>query len=74
MNSPSQHASLEIFESLMLRRILIKVPIVQEPPQKSSYFRPLANHMGRYVKVVIESSSMDNLLALEMVERLNKDS
>lgn len=39
VNSPSQHADLEIGESLMMRRTLIKVPTIKEPPQRKQLFR-----------------------------------
>lgn len=69
VNSPSQHVALEVGENLMMRRTLLKVPMVKEPPQRKSLFRTTYKSQGKVCKVV-DSGSTDNLVSLEMVEKL----
>ena len=44
-------------ENLMIRRILIKEPIKEEPSQRRSLFRVKCKMMGKVGKVIIDSSS-----------------
>lgn len=40
----------KVGESLMIRRKLIKVPTIKEPPQRKTLFRENVNLSERYVK------------------------
>lgn len=53
VNSSPQMVELEVGESLLMRRTLIKVPMEKEPPQKKSLFITHAN-----VKVTAASLSL----------------
>ncbi|XP_057818140.2 uncharacterized protein LOC131031119 [Cryptomeria japonica] len=57
-------------ESLMLKRTLLKIPQHKEPPQRKSLFRTTCVSFGKVCKVIIDSSSTENIVALEMVEKL----
>ena len=58
-------------ESLMLKRVLVKTENkVHEPTQRKSMFRTKCKSRGECCKIVIDSSSIDNLVSTEMVENL----
>ncbi|XP_059066264.1 uncharacterized protein LOC131857595 [Cryptomeria japonica] len=57
-------------ENLCMRRTLVKVPTIKEPPQRKYLFRTTCKAQGKECKVVVDSSSIDNLVAVEMVEKL----
>ena len=49
-------------ESLMLRRVLVKEPIKDDPKQRRALFRTTCRILGKVCKVIIDSRSTDNLL------------
>ncbi|XP_059075260.1 uncharacterized protein LOC131875213 [Cryptomeria japonica] len=71
VTSPNQEVAPNVGESIMMRRTLIKVPIEKEPPQRKSLFRTTCKSQGKCCKVVIDYGSTDNLVSMEMVEKLN---
>jgi len=61
----------EMRESLMLKRVLIKAyKETHEPTQRKSLFRTTCKSRGKCYKVVIESGKNNNLVSIEMVEKL----
>lgn len=70
VNSPSQHVSPEVGESLMVRRTVIKSSVDKEPPQRNTLFKRNCKCMGKVCKVLIDLGSTDNMVSLEMVEKL----
>ena len=56
-------------ENLMLRRTLLKVPNTIEPPQRKNLFKTTCRSHGKICKVIVDSSSNKNILAIEMVEK-----
>jgi hypothetical protein len=44
---------------------------VYEPTQRRSLFRTMCKSKGKCCKLVIDSGSMDNLVSIEMVEKIN---
>ena len=61
---------LERGESLMMKRTLLKVPTTMEPPQRKTIFRTACKYGGKVGKVIIESRSIENLVSLEMIQKL----
>jgi hypothetical protein len=58
-------------KSLMLRKVLLKPePKIENPMQRKSLFRTTCKTKYRVCKVIISSGSTDNLLSIEMVEKL----
>lgn len=57
-------------DSLMLRRTLLKVPQCKEPLQRESLFKTTCKSHGKVCKVIVDSRSTKNIVALEMVEKL----
>ncbi|KAH9292214.1 hypothetical protein KI387_042602, partial [Taxus chinensis] len=58
-------------ESLLMKRVLLKPnKEAMEPPQRKSLFRTRCKSKGKCCKVVIDSGSTDNLVSVEMVEKL----
>ncbi|XP_059068990.1 uncharacterized protein LOC131859364 [Cryptomeria japonica] len=70
VNSPSLQATPETGEALLMRKTLIKVPTIKEPPQRKSLFRTTCKVQGKVCKVVVDFDSTDNLFVVEMVEKL----
>ena len=64
------NADLERGESLMFNRTLLKTVTKKEPPQRKTLFRTLYKVKGKVCKVIIDSSSTDNIASVEMVENL----
>jgi hypothetical protein len=61
----------EVGESLMLKRILVKLEKeTSEPTQRKSFLRIVCKSKGKCFKVVIYSGSTDNLVSTEIVEKL----
>jgi hypothetical protein len=61
----------KVGESLLLKRVLIKSEKeAKEPSQRKSIFRTVCKSRGKCCKVVIDSGSTDNLVSIEMVEKL----
>lgn len=56
-------------ESLMLRTLL-KVPQHKEPPQRKTLFKTTCKSHGKVCKVIVDSGSTENIVSLEMVEKL----
>ena len=62
---------LEDGEALMLKRVLVNTEKqVHEPVQRKSLFRTRCKSQGKCCKMVINSGSTDNLVSIEMVEKL----
>lgn len=70
MNSLSLLAEPMVGEKLLMRRTLIKVPTIKEPLQRKYLFKTTCMEQGKVCKVVIDSGSNDNLVAIEIVEKL----
>jgi hypothetical protein len=61
----------EVGESLLMKRVLIKSEKeAKEPTQRKSLFRTVCKSRGKCCKVVIDSGSTNNLVSIEMVEKL----
>jgi hypothetical protein len=61
----------EVEELLLLKRLLIKLEKeIKEPTQRKSLFGTVCKSGGKCCKVVIDSGSTDNLVSVEMVEKL----
>jgi hypothetical protein len=57
--------------SLMMRKDLVKPEKeVREPVQRNNLFRTACKTKDRVCKVIIDSGSTDNLVSMEMVEKL----
>ena len=52
----------------MLRRTLLKVSQIQEPPQRNNLFGTTCKSHVKVCKVIVDSSSIENIVSLEMVE------
>lgn len=55
----------------MMRRTLIKAPIPQEPPQRKTIFRTTCKSGGKVCQVIVDFGLTDNLVSLEMVDKLH---
>ena len=63
--------SPEVGESLLLKRTLLKTEKkIEEPTQRKSLFRTTCKSKGKCCKVIIDSGSTDNLVSIEMVDKL----
>eukprot|EP00253_Pinus_taeda_P008602 PITA_08602 len=61
----------ETGEALVLNKVLLKpTKEVAEPDQRKALFRIVCKSRGKCCKVIIDSGSTDNLVAMEMVEKL----
>eukprot|EP00253_Pinus_taeda_P015516 PITA_15516 len=61
----------EIGEALVLNKVLLKpAKEAAEPDQRKALFRTVCKSQGKCCKVIINSGSTDNLVAVEMVEKL----
>eukprot|EP00253_Pinus_taeda_P022951 PITA_22951 len=61
----------EIGEALVLNKVLLKpAKEVAEPDQRKALFHTVCKSRGKCCKVIIDSGSTDNLVAVEMVEKL----
>eukprot|EP00253_Pinus_taeda_P019440 PITA_19440 len=61
----------EIGEALVLNKVLLKpAREVAEPDQRKALFRTVCKSRGKCCEVIIDSGSTDNLVAVEMVEKL----
>ena len=54
----------------MFNRTLLKTMIEQEPPLRKKLFITLYKVKGNVSKVIVDSSSNDNIASVEMVEKL----
>eukprot|EP00253_Pinus_taeda_P019835 PITA_19835 len=58
-------------EALVLNKVLLKpAKEVAEPDQRKALFRTICKSQGKCCKLIIDSGSTDNLVAVEMVEKL----
>ena len=64
------NSDLERGESLMFNRTLLKTIIEQERPQRNTFFGTLCKVRGKVCKVIVDSSSNNNIASVEMVEKL----
>eukprot|EP00253_Pinus_taeda_P020127 PITA_20127 len=61
----------ETGEALVLNKVLLKpAKEVAEPDQRKALFRTVCKSQGKCCKLIIDSGSTDNLVAVEMVEKL----
>jgi hypothetical protein len=57
--------------SLMMRKFLLKMEKEAEnPAQRNSLFQTTCKTKDRVCKVIVDSGSIDNLVSIEMVEKL----
>jgi len=61
----------ETSEAFVLNKVLLR-PVKEdtEPDQRKALFRTVCKSQGKCCKLIIDSGSTDNLVALEMVEKL----
>lgn len=62
--------TLELDESLMLKRILIKGEKKPKPTQQRNLFRIVCDSKRKCYKMIIDGGNMDNFVSMEMVEKL----
>jgi hypothetical protein len=56
---------------LVMKKVLLKLePEVEKPVQRKSSFRIVCKTKDRVCKVIINSGSIDNLVSIEMVDKL----
>ena len=61
----------EAGESLMMKSVLVKEEKeVHEPTQRKNPFRTMCRSKGKCCKLIIDNGSTDNLVYVEMVEKL----
>eukprot|EP00253_Pinus_taeda_P013257 PITA_13257 len=61
----------EIGEALVLNKVLLKpAKEAAEPDQRKALFCTVCKSQGKCCKVIVDSGSTDNLVAVEMVEKL----
>eukprot|EP00253_Pinus_taeda_P022301 PITA_22301 len=61
----------EIGEALVMNKVLLKpAKEAAEPDQRKALFRNVCKSQGKCCKVIVDSGSTDNLVAVEMVEKL----
>jgi hypothetical protein len=55
----------------MMKKVLLKPELeMEKPTQRNSLFRTACKMKDRVCKVIIDSGSTDNLVSIEMVEKL----
>jgi hypothetical protein len=70
-NTVEKEETLEVGESLMLKRILVKLEKeTSEPTQRKSLFRTVCKSKGKCCKIVIDSGSTNNLVSIKIVYKL----
>ena len=58
-------------EPLVMRKVLLKqVKEVDEPPQRKAFFKTMCKVQGKCYKVIIDCGSNDNLVSIEVIEKL----
>ena len=71
INTMEKEENTKAMESLMLKRILVKSEKkTSEPTQRKSMFRTVCKSKGKCCKVVIDSGSIDNLVSIDIVEKM----
>ena len=62
----------EIGEALIMRKVLLKkVKEADEPAHRKVLFRTVCKVQGKCCKVIIDGGSTDNLVSIEVIEKLN---
>jgi hypothetical protein len=56
--------------SLMIRKVLLITEKVENPVQRNSLFQTACKTKDRVCKVIVDSGSTDNLVSIDMVEKL----
>lgn len=54
----------------MFRRVLIRQPMKEEPKKRRALFRIRCNILSKVCKVIIDSSSTDNIISKEVVKKI----
>ena len=69
--SSNKEESPKVGESLLLKRVLLKAEKeTRELAQRKSLFRTTCKSKEKCCKVIIDSGSTDNLVSIEMVDKL----
>lgn len=71
MTSLEVNLTSKMGENLMIKRKLLKQLVKIEAPQRKALFRVNCKIQGKVVKVVIDSGSTNNIVSLEVVNKLN---
>ena len=62
----------ETGETLVMRKVMLKqVKEVDEPPHRTALLRIVCKVQGKSCKVIIDGGSTDNLVSIEVIEKLN---
>ena len=56
----------------MMQRTMLKVPATAKPPQRKSLFKTYCKVNNKVCKVIVNSSSSDNVASREMVDKKKK--
>lgn len=70
VKSPDIQLDLESGENFMVKRILIREAVKEEPKQRKSLFKVMCKIMGKVCKVIIDSWSNDNIISEESITKL----
>ena len=63
---------LETGEALMINKVLLEHEKESaEPIERKALFRTMCKVKGKFCKMVIDSGSTENIVSIEMVEKLN---
>lgn len=57
-------------ENLMLRRTLLKMPSVVEPPQRKNLFKRTCRSYRKICKVIVDSRSTKNIVSTKKVDKI----
>ena len=57
-------------ENPLLRRTLLIVPSVAEPPQRKNLFKITCRSHGEIYRVIVKHGSTENIVSIEMVDKL----
>jgi hypothetical protein len=71
VNAIEKEETTEVGESLLLKRVLVKVEKeVHEPTQRKSLFRTICKSRGKCCKLVIDSGGTNYLVSTKIVGKL----
>jgi hypothetical protein len=71
VNAVAKEETLEAWESLLLKRVLVKAEKeVHELAQSKSLFKTICKSRGTYCKIVINSGRKNNVVSTKMVDKL----
>jgi len=71
MESPMHENVLEVGESLLMERVLLKqIKEIKELARRKTFFRIVSKCKGNCSKLIIDSGSTNNLVLTEMIENL----